>query len=450
MWSKVTNNSIKNPFQQRVSRRDLMKYGLGASVLSAVPAQSLLANTSQVRGNIVIVGAGAGGLALANRLVRRLPNANITIVDSRPQHYYQPGLTMVASGIWREQEVVSANERWLPASGMNWIQALATEFDADNKRIQLSNGETLHYDYLVVATGLQVNYGDIEGFSRDQIGQNGIGCVYDTPEHASKTNNMIRQWIDSGEGRGLFTLAPTPVKCAGAPLKMTFTTLSRLEDTGHRDRYDVQFMAPGNRVFGLDFYDDFVKNRWTEQGVTRHDFHRLEAIDGPARQAIFSTPDSGSKTVDYDFIHVVPPMSAPDPIRHSSLAWQDGPFANEWLEVDQHTMQNPRYPEVFGLGDVIGAPVNKTAASVKMQTPVVEDNLIAAMTGNELTARHNGYTSCPLITGIGKAMLVEFGYDGVMLPSFPFINPEEESWAVWIMKDRMLKPAYYAMLEGHI
>ncbi len=443
------SNAVANPFQQRVSRRDLMKFGLGAGILSTMPAQSAFANTDQVRGNIVIVGAGAGGLALANRLVGTLPNATITIIDSRPKHYYQPGLTMVASGIWPEDKVVTDNLRWVP-SALNWVQALATEFDADSRRIGLSDGNTINYDYLVVATGLQVNYRDIEGFSREQIGEHGIGCVYDTPEHARKTNLMIQQWIDQGEGRGLFTLAPTPVKCAGAPLKMAFTTLSRLEATPHRDRYDVQFMAPGDRVFGLDFYDNFVKQRWADQGVTRHDFHRLEAIDGPAREAVFNTPDGGRETLSYDFIHVVPPMSAPDAVRHSNLAWQDGPFANEWLEVDPYTLQHPRYPEVFGLGDVIGAPVNKTAASVKMQTPVVVENLIAAMTGRELTARHNGYTSCPLITGIGKAMLVEFGYDGVMLPSFPFINPEEESWAVWIMKDHMLQPAYYAMLEGHI
>jgi sulfide:quinone oxidoreductase len=47
-------------------------------------------------------------------------------------------------------------------------------------------------------------------------------------------------------------------------------------------------------------------------------------------------------------------------------------------------------------------------------------------------------------------MLVEFGYNNELLPSFPFIDPKQESWAVWVMKDRMLKPAYYAMLEGHI
>jgi sulfide:quinone oxidoreductase len=264
-----------------------------------------------------------------------------------------------------------------------------------------------------------------------------------------RTNDAISEWIASGGGKGLFIGAPGPIKCAGAPLKMAFTTLSRLEQSGRREQFEMHYTAPGDRVFGVDFYDQFVKDRWVEQGLERHDFHALSAIEPEAKRAWFNT-GNGSTSISYDFIHIVPPMSAPDAIRQSDLVWQDGPFANNWLEVDQHTMQHRRYPEVFGLGDVIGAPVNKTAASVKAQTPVVEVNLMAVMNGQQPTAMHNGYTSCPLITGLGKAMLVEFGYDNVMLPSFPFVDPQQESWAVWVMKDRMLKPAYYAMLEGHI
>lgn len=429
-----------------VTRRDLLKLGLGGAAVTAMtPAWS---QSSNARGRVVIVGAGAGGLALANRLVSGLPMAEIVVIDSRPQHWYQPGLTMVASGVWRQNEVISRNDQWMPR-GIEWVQARVNEFVPEQKQLGLDNGTRMHYDFLVVATGLQVNYSDIQGFSPELIGQHGIGCVYDTPEHASRTNDAIGSWIASGGGKGLFIGAPGPIKCAGAPIKMAFTTLSRLERSGQRNQYEMHYTTPTDRIFGVDFYDQFVKDRWVEQGLQRHDFHTFTAIEPEAKRAWFNTPN-GTTSVSYDFIHIVPPMSAPDAIRQSDLVWQEGPFANNWLEVDQHTMQHRRYPEVFGLGDVIGAPVNKTAASVKAQTPVVEQNLIAVMNGRQPTAMHNGYTSCPLITGLGKAMLVEFGYDNVLLPSFPFIDPKQESWAVWVMKDRMLKPAYYAMLEGHI
>ncbi|MCA1773445.1 MAG: NAD(P)/FAD-dependent oxidoreductase [Halomonas sp.] len=334
----------------------------------------------------------------------------------------------------------------------------------------MARGSTIEYDFLIVATGIQLNYGLIDGMSSELVGQHGIGSVYASIDGAFRTNQVIEKWLASGQGKGIFTAAPTPVKCAGAPLKMTFTTLSRLEESGRREHFDVEYMSPGTDLFSQPWVNEFVKQRFDEQAVKRRHNYRLSAIDPQAKQAEFTFvgPESeftshhelreaefrreGLPTVitDYDFIHVVPPMSAHDFIKNSALIAQDGPFRGEWLDVDIYTMQHNRYPDVFGIGDVIGAPINKTAASVKAQAPVVEENLLAVMQGKLPPARHTGYTSCPMITGIGKAMLVEFGYEDnfAFMPSFPFIDPKDESWVTWVMKDRMLQPAYYAVLEG--
>ena len=105
--------------------------------------------------------------------------------------------------------------------------------------------------------------------------------------------------------------------------------------------------------------------------------------------------------------------------------------------------------DTFALGDVAGVPKGKTAASVKWQVPVVEDHLVAAIEGKEGTRTYNGYTSCPLITRIGRAMLVEFDYNNNLTPSFPgIIAPLEELWVSWLMKEVALKATYNAMLRG--
>jgi hypothetical protein len=69
--------------------------------------------------------------------------------------------------------------------------------------------------------------------------------------------------------------------------------------------------------------------------------------------------------------------------------------------------------------------------------------------GREGTETYNGYTSCPLITRIGRAMLIEFDYNNNLTPSFPgIIAPLEELWISWLMKEVALKATYNAMLRG--
>ena len=62
----------------------------------------------------------------------------------------------------------------------------------------------------------------------------------------------------------------------------------------------------------------------------------------------------------------------------------------------------------------------------------------------------DGYTSCPLITREGSAMLIEFDYEGNLTPTLPMIEPLQDSFFAWLMKVRMLKPAYISVLKGRV
>jgi sulfide:quinone oxidoreductase len=146
---------------------------------------------------------------------------------------------------------------------------------------------------------------------------------------------------------------------------------------------------------------------------------------------------------------VIPPQRAPDFVVQSELHWADKWVGQGWAEVDQFTLRHLRYDNIFAAGDIAGVPKGKTAASAKFQVPVVEDHLVAATQGQEGTATYNGYTSCPMITRIGRAMLIEFDYDNNLVPSFPgVIAPLEELWISWLMKEVALKATYNAMLRG--
>src|SRR5699024_3179556 len=237
--------------------------------------------------HIIIVGAGAGGTSIANRLSTKLPKAKITIIDAREEHFYQPGWTLVASGLWNKNQTITTTKEWLP-KGINWVQGMVAGYNPDSNQVSLANGDTLTYDFLIVASGLQLHYDGIAGMDANLIGQgHGIGSVYAGAAAAEGTSKEIEQWIKKGSGRGLFNLPTTALKCAGAPLKMTFTTLDRLEKSGQRDNFDVEFMTPTGRLFSVPFYHDFVAERFAQQGVVKNDLWTLTGIDHGAKKAYY-------------------------------------------------------------------------------------------------------------------------------------------------------------------
>jgi sulfide:quinone oxidoreductase len=430
------------------TRRDILKLGAAGAALLATPAAP--AAKVRTRAHIVIAGSGAGGIAVANRLARGLEGARITIIDGRQQHYYQPGWTMVAGGVWpMERTVEQSNARFHP-HGIEWVRDFVAEFDPAANTVVTRGGQRIRYDFLVVATGLQLNYTAIAGMDEAALGQNGLTSVYASPQAAADTWRLMDTFRRTG-GRAVMTMPNTPMKCAGAPLKVTFLLDDRLREAGSRARSQVNFYAGGNALFGVRVYHDDITRRFGELGIQTQTEQRLTGIDIGARRATFTAADNSRSTVDYDFIHVVPPMSAPDAVRNSELSWKEGPFAGGgWLEVDRETLRHRRFPNVFGIGDVNGTPRGKTAATVKGGAPIVAENLMRVIQDQDPGSKFNGYTSCPLIVRVGSALLVEFDHDGKLVPSIPFVDPLQESYFAWVMKVYMLKPAYIAVLRGRV
>jgi sulfide:quinone oxidoreductase len=420
----------------------------GAALWMAQPQQAQAARL-QTKAHIVIAGSGLGGIAVANRLSQLLDGARITIIDRKEEHNYQPGYTLVATGVWPVSKVRNRNADFQPA-GATWIKDMVAEFDPAGNALVTASGQRVNYDFLVVATGTHQDWAQIEGMDTNAIGKEGLTSVYPSPEAAVATWAAMDSFRHKG-GDAVLTLPATPLKCAGAPLKMAFMLRDRLAQAGTLAQSKVTFYSALGNVFGVKVVNDNVLSRWQDLGIGVEYTQRLKAIDIGGRRATFASPEGSTTEVPYDFIHVVPPMRAPDAIKNSDLAWKSGPFAaGGWLEVDKETLQHRRYPNVFGIGDINGTPRGKTAATVKKSAPIVAQHLVDVMAGRQPGQKFDGYTSCPLIVKEGSAMLIEFDYEGRLTPTLPMIEPLQAGYFGWLMKYHLLKPAYMAVLKGRV
>jgi sulfide:quinone oxidoreductase len=452
--TSMTRNGIPPPVPSSPgpvdpSRRRWLHALAVAPVAAGAAPVARASEAVATRAHIVIAGSGLGGVAVAHRLSRMLEGARITIVDRKEEHNYQPGYTLVATGVWPVDKVRDRNVDLQP-SGVTWVKDMVTGFDPSANTVVTAGGQRIRYDYLVVATGVHLDYAQIEGMDVGAIGTHGLASVYPSPEAAEATWATMQAFVEKG-GNAVMTLPATPLKCAGAPLKMTFMLRDRLARAGTLDRSKIEFHSALGNVFGVKAVNDNVLARWKSLGIGVTYTHKLAAVDIGARRATFVTPEGEKVETAYDFLHVVPPMRAPDAVKNSDLAWKEGPFAaGGWLEVDKSTLRHRRFPNVFGIGDINGTPRGKTAATVKKSAPIVAHNLVETIAGRTPDQSFDGYTSCPMITREGSAMLIEFDYEGRLTPSLPMIDPLQDSYMAWLMKYRMLKPAYMAVLKGRV
>ena len=394
---------------------------------------------------VVIIGGGAAGIAVASSLKARKPDLDIALIDPADIHYYQPGWTMVGGGIFDPATTAKTMASLIP-NGVRWIKAAVAAFEPDKKAIILDGCRVVKYRSLVVVPGLKLNWAGIEGLA-ETLGRNGVtsNYRYDLAPYTWELVQGLRK------GRAVFTQPPMPIKCAGAPQKALYLSADHWFRNGNLKNIEIDFFNAGAVLFGVKEYVPALMDYIKRYNAHLHFQHRLSRIDGPGRKAWFTKTDAdGSQSTvetDFDMIHVVPPQVAPDFVRVSPLADVAG-----WVDVDQGTLRHKTLEGIYSLGDVCNAPNAKTAAAARKQAPIVAHNLLKDLGAiTEGDAIYDGYGSCPLTVERGKIVLAEFGYGGKLLPSFPawMLDGTKPSHLAWLLKERMLPPIYWqAMLKG--
>ncbi|KAI0928755.1 hypothetical protein AcW1_005907 [Taiwanofungus camphoratus] len=360
---------------------------------------------------VVVVGAGSGGLTVANQIYNRFKAAgtplnkeDIAVVDAAEYHYYQPGWTLVGSGLKQKIETRRPLASLIP-DHLAHIAENVKSFSPTSSSITTASGRTLVYESLVVATGLQTNWSAISGLSKALADpRSGVSSIYsyDTCDKVWADVDALRS------GKAVFTQPAGVIKCAGAPQKIMWMAWDRYQKTGRGNMVQVDFYTGMPTMFSVKKYSDALNKMREERGVGGFFQHNLTSVDSGNHKATFKKPDGSTVEVDYTLLHVSPPMGPLEVIKNSPIADQAG-----WVAVDPATLRhtNPEYGNIWALGDCSSLPTSKTAAAITSQAPVLTESLYSVVSsGKVANANYDGYTSCPLLTGYGQLMLAEFKY----------------------------------------
>lgn len=356
---------------------------------------------------VLIVGAGTGGLMLANHLARHLAseitraNVAITLAGDCDEYLYQPGLLYVPFGQMHPQQL-SRKITELIAPGVRYIHDRAVKIEPEQNQVTTESGRRLPYDYLVLATGSQINVAEVPGLAE------GGHWFYDL-DGALRLREALRTF--SG-GRVVVTMG-LPHKCPVAPLEFTFMLDAWARECGMRDKLEIIYTFPINRAHSIQTVADWAAGEFERRSITLETFFNLESVD-PGKREVTSLEGT---TIAYDLLVAIPPHKGAALGADSGMAETGG-----WIPTHRHDLHVGDHTNIFAVGDATNLPISKAGSVAHFQAEVLAENLINLLQDSGAARRYNGKAFCFIEAGMEKATYLAFDYDNP-----PPVSPPTQS-----------------------
>ena len=362
---------------------------------------------------LLVLGGGAAGTMVVNRLSRRLPSSEwqITVVDKDGDHHYQPGYLFVPFGYYRRSDIVRSRSEFLPSS-VNLLFGEVDRVRPEQKDVLLSDGRTLDYDYLVIATGVSPRPDQTPGM----LGAEWRKSIFDfyTLEGAEALHEALLSFT---KGRIVVHVAETPIKCPPAPLEFAFLLDSWLTKRRRRLDTTITFVTPLDGAFTRPIASRQLGEMLKARDIGLETDFVIERIDDDAKRLV----SYDEREIPFDLLVTVPVNMGADYIARSGL----GDDLN-CVPVDPATSLSTTYPEIFALGDTSNIPTSKAGSVAHFSVEVFVDNFLQYVDGKPMTSSFDGHANCFVEAGDDKAIVLDFNYATEPLPGkfpIPVLGP---------------------------
>lgn len=352
---------------------------------------------------IVILGAGTGGTIMANKLRKALERDewDITIVDKEPNHYYQPGFLFIPFGIYGKNDVVKSKAGFIPA-GVKFIINEIDRVEPDSNKVYLTNGQTLSYDFLIVASGTHIKPSETPGLQ----GREWRKSIFDfyTHEGAIALHIFLKTWEG---GNMVINIAELPFKCPVAPLEFAFLADEFFVKKGIRDKVNIIYSTPLSGAFTKPKATKMLGELLKEKNIQIVPDFYLERVDDESKKLV----SYDGRELPFDLLTIVPVNMGADFIARSGM----GDDLN-YVATNKHTLRSDNWENIFVLGDASNIPTSKAGSVVHFASEILFENMMSAIEGRPLLAKFDGHSNCYIETGFGKGSLIDFNYETEPLP----------------------------------
>jgi sulfide:quinone oxidoreductase len=318
----------------------------------------------------------------------------IQVVDRDDRHVYQPGLLFVPFGLADPVRLVRSRRAQL-RGGIAFHEAEVESVSLERDEVTLSDGETLPYDVLVVATGAVLQPEETEGLA---WGGN-VHTFYEL-ERAVALRDALE---DFRGGRLVVDIVDMPIKCPVAPIEFVFLADWWLRERGFRDDVEIVLATPLDGCFTKPIASKHLTHLLEEKRIGLEVEFAAGEVDGPGGRLV----SYDGREIPFDLLVAVPLHGgAPFVSRSEGLGDALG-----FVPVDPHTLQSKAKKNVFAFGDASDLPTSKAGSAAHFQGELLVENVARVLEGRDPESGYDGHVNCFLETGFHKALLIDFNYD---------------------------------------
>lgn len=359
---------------------------------------------------ILILGAGFGGLETATSLREKLDNSyNITLIDKNDSFIIGFTKFDVMFGR-RSAEQVKSYYRNLATAGIKFIQDTIERIDPENRVVKTGTSE-FTYDFLIVALGAVLAPEAIPGFAKG-------GYEFYSLPGAEKLYPVIDAFRS---GTILISIFNKPYKCPPAPYEAAFQLHDLFIKKGIRDDVSIKMLIPGPTPLPVAKNASAeIEKLLAERNIQLYKKHKVIEIDPHKKIAIIENNDSMS----YDLFLGVPIHRPPKVVRESALG------NNGWIPVDKVNLETA-FENVYAIGDVTNIPVGefavpKAGAFAEAAAKVVVNDIMNKLNKTDTIMKFDAVGTCYVEFGAGKVAALNANFLGNPEPRVNLDGPSLE------------------------